>query len=93
MNYNSINKEPKEVIRNKERKVGIMKIAEAFTSMLETSSEISHDSAKKKMKNFTSWLLGTTDGVTDMIVAESNYAAYDDEERRKNQELEAKTEE
>lgn len=79
--YRSINKQPKEVTRNNERKVGIMKIAEAFTQMLENSSEIAHDSAKKKMKNFTSWLLGTTDGVTDMIVAESNYAAYDETER------------
>ena len=81
MNYNAINKEPKEVRRNTERKVGIMKIVAAFTQMLENASEISHDSAKKKMKNFTSWVNGTTDGVTDMIFSEENYSAYDKQER------------
>lgn len=87
MNDYRINKEPKEVTRNKERKSAIMKIASAFAGMIERASEISHNSAKQKTKNFTDWLVGTTDGITDMIVAESNYSAYDEAERK---ELETK---
>lgn len=80
--YRSINKQPKEVTRNKERKEGIMKIVDSFTGMLERASEISHQSGMNKMANFTTWVRGTADGVTDMIVAESNYAAYDETERK-----------
>lgn len=87
-NYRNV-KEPKEVKRNDERKNGIMKIVDAFTQMLENSSEISHDSAKKKMKNFTSWLNGTVDGVTDLMFTEDNYMAYDKQEREMK-ELETK---
>ena len=88
--YSRVNREPKEVKRNRERKSGIMKIVGSFAGMLMNASEISHDSAKKKTKNFTDWLVGTTDGVTDMLFAEENYIAYDAEEKKK---LEEKTEE
>lgn len=91
MNYN-VNKEPKEVKRNSERKVGIMKICAAFTGMLERASEISHKGAMNKMENFTNWLNGTVDGVTDMIIAEDNYTAYDRQEREMK-ELEEKNKE
>lgn len=90
--YNRINREPKEVKRNGERKSGIMKIVGSFAGMLMTASEISHDSAKKKTKNFTDWLVGTTDGVTDMIFAEENYTAYDRQEKEMK-ELKTKKEE
>lgn len=79
--YRSINKEPKEVKRNGERKNGIMKICAAFTDMLERASEISHNRAKQKTANFTNWLNGTVDGVTDMVFAEENYMAYDRQEK------------
>ena len=92
MNYNVMNKEPKEVSRNKERKVGIMKICTAFTSMLERASEISHESAKQRTVNFTNWLNGTVDGVTDMAFAEDNYCSYDRQEREMK-ELEEKKKE
>lgn len=87
--YRSINKEPKEVSRNKERKEGIMKIVDSFTGMLERASEISHNAAKNKMANFTTWVRGTTDGVTDLIIAEDNYCSYD----RQEKELEEKKKE
>ena len=80
--YSRVNREPKEVKRNAERKTGIMKICAAFTGMLERASEISHHSAKQKTANFTNRLNGTVDGVTDMIFAEENYTAYDEAERR-----------
>lgn len=78
--YRSINKEPKEVSRNKERKEGIMKIVESFTGMLERASEISHKAAMNKMANITTWVRGTADGVTDLIIAEDNYCSYDRQE-------------
>ena len=90
--YNRINREPKEVKRNGERKSGIMKICAAFTGMLERASEISHNSAKQKTANFTNWLNGTVDGVTDMIFAEENYMAYDGQEKEMK-ELEEKKKE
>lgn len=84
-------KTPKEVVRNGERKEGIMKITDAFTGMLERASEIKHNSAKSKMTNFTTWVKGTVDGISDLIFAESNYVAIDaDETRKKNAELETK---
>lgn len=92
MNYNVMNKEPKEVKRNGERKNGIMKICAAFTGMLERASEISHNSAKQKTANFTTWLNGTVDGVTDMVFAEENYTAYDRQEKEMK-ELEEKKKE
>lgn len=79
--YSRVNREPKEVKRNAERKNGIMKICAAFTGMLERASEISHNSAKQKTANFTTWLNGTVDGVTDMVFAEENYTAYDRQEK------------
>ena len=91
--YRNINKERKEVKRNGERKSGIMKICGAFTTMLERASEISHNSAKQKMANFTNWLNGTVDGVTDMIFAEDNYMAYDKQEREMKELETMKTEE
>lgn len=90
--YNRINREPKEVKRNGERKNGIMKICAAFTGMLERASEISHNSAKQRTANFTNWLNGTVDGVTDMVFAEDNYMAYDRQEKEMK-ELETKKEE
>lgn len=80
MNYTG-KTEPKEVKRNTERKSGVMKIIAAFAGMLETSSEISHDSAKRKMRNFTNWMVNTADGITDLGFSESNYQAYDEQER------------
>ncbi len=80
--YRSINKEPKEVSRNKERKEGIMKIVDSFTGMLERASEISHNAAKNKMANFTTWVRGTTDGITDLVIAEDNYRSYDRQEMK-----------
>ena len=92
MNYNVMDKEPKEVKRNGERKSGIMKICAALTAMLERASEISHNSAKQKTANFANWLNGTVDGVVDMIFAEENYTAYDRQEREMK-ELEEKKKE
>lgn len=92
MNYNVMNKEPKEVKRNGERKNGIMKICAAFTGMLERASEISHNAAKNKMANFTTWVRGTTDGITDLVIAEDNYCSYDRQEKEMK-ELEEKKEE
>lgn len=83
MNYTA--KEPKEVKRNSERKTAIMKITEAFGMMLNNASEISHDAAKKKMNNFTSWMTGTVDGVSDLIIAEDNYMTIDTQEREENE--------
>lgn len=90
--YRSINKEPKEVSRNKERKEGIMKIVDSFTGMLERASEISHNAAKNKMANFTTWVRGTTDGITDLVIAEDNYCSYDRQEKEMK-ELEEKKKE
>lgn len=92
MNYNVMNKEPKEVSRNKERKEGIMKIVDSFTGTLERASEISHNAAKNKMANFTTWVRGTTDGITDLVIAEDNYTAYDRQEKEMK-ELEEKKKE
>lgn len=84
-------KTPKEVVRNGERKEGVMKITDAFTGMLERASEIKHNALKSKMANFTTWVRGTVDGVSDLIFAESNYVAIDAEEiRKRNEELEEK---
>lgn len=93
MNYNVMNKEPKEVKRNGERKNGIMKICAAFTGMLERASEISHNCAKQQTANFTNWLNGMVDGVTDMVFAEDNYTAYDRQEREMKELEEKKKEE
>ena len=87
--YRSLSKEPKEVSRNKERKEGIMKIVDSFTGMLEKASEISHNAAKNKMAIFTTWVRGTADGVTDLVIAEDNYCSYD----RQEKELEEKKKE
>lgn len=92
MNYKVMNKEPKEVSRNKERKEGIMKIVDSFARMLERASEISHNAAKNKMANFTTWVRGTTDGITDLVIAEDNYTAYDRQEKEMK-ELEEKKKE
>jgi hypothetical protein len=92
MNYNVMNKEPKEVSRNKERKEGIMKIVDSFTGMLERASEISHNAAKNKMANFTTWVRGTADGVTDLVISEDNYCSYDRQEKEMK-ELEEKKKE
>lgn len=90
--YRSINKEPKEVSRNKERKEGIMKIVGSFTGMLERASEISHNAAKNKMANFTTWVRGTTDGITDLVIAEDNYCSYDRQEKELKELAEKKEE-
>lgn len=70
-------RECKELKRNEARKSGIMKVIYSFTGMLKRSSEINHDCGKKKMNNFTDWVEGTADGVTELIFAEENYTAQD----------------
>ena len=76
-------KENKTVKRNQERKIGVMKITSSFCQMIKRASEISHNSGKEKTANFTSWLEGTVDGISDLIFAEDNYVALDREEEEK----------
>ena len=86
MYYNSQKgNEPKEVKRNSERKMGIMKIVGSFCQMLKTASEINHNSGMKKTANFTNWLEGTADGFTDLAFSEDNYQAYDKLEREEEE--------
>lgn len=85
INYSQRGNEPKEVKRNSERKMGIMKMVDSFCQFVKTASEINHNSGLKKTANFTNWLGGTADGFTDLIFSEDNYQAYDKAEREEEE--------
>lgn len=80
MNYMN-GRKPKEVTRNEERKVAIMKIVSTLFGGIKKGAQISHEAAMKRCSNTCDIFVGIADGATDFIIAEDNYCAYDRQER------------
>lgn len=72
---------PKGVIRNDERREGLMKITKAFTNFIRRASELKHNNAKAATDNFCTWVNDTVSGGLDLVIAEDNYGYYDGAEQ------------
>lgn len=83
MDYSRREKTPKGIIRNDDRREGIMKITKAFTNFIRRSSELKHNHAKDACDNFCVWINDTVSGTVDLCIAEDNYSILDKEESMK----------
>lgn len=81
MNYMNNGRKPKEVTRNEERKMALMKVVSTLFGGIKKGSQISHETAMKRCSNTCDTIVGITDGVADFCFAEDNYCAYDRQER------------
>lgn len=81
---------PKGIIRNDERRDGLVRIVKGFTSTIAEFVKIKHEAIIKRTDAVVKGLNETTTGILDLAVAEDNYTIEDAEERK---ELEEKKEE
>lgn len=86
----NIYKTPKGIIRNDERRNGLVRIVKGFTSTIAEFVKIKHEAIIKRTDAVVKGLNETTTGILDLAVAEDNYTIEDAEERK---ELEEKKEE
>lgn len=78
MNY----KTPKGIIRNDERRNGLVRIVKALTTTAGEFVKIKHEAIIKRTEAIVKGLNETTTGIIDLSVAEDNYTIEDEEERK-----------
>ena len=73
---------PKGIIRNNERRNGLVRIVNGFTSTIAEFVKIKHEAIIKRTDAVVKGLNETTTGILDLAVAEDNYNIEDDKERK-----------
>lgn len=79
-------KTPKGIIRNDERRNGLVRIIKGFTLTVAEFIKIKHEAIIKRTDAVVKGLNETTIGILDLAVAEDNYDIEDDEERKELEE-------
>lgn len=87
---NNYKTRPKGVIRNDERRNGLVRIIKSITITAAEFVKIKHEAIIKRTDAVVNGLNETTIGILDLAVAEDNYDIEDAKERK---ELEEKKEE
>ena len=75
-------KTPKGIIRNDERRNGLVRIVKALTTTAGEFVKIKHEAIIKGTEAIVKGLNETTTGIIDLSVAEDNYTIEDEEERK-----------
>jgi hypothetical protein len=79
-------KTPKGIIRNDERRVGLVKIVKAITTTAGEFVKIKHEAIIKRTEALVNGVNDITIGTIDLSIAEDNYTIEDDEERKELEE-------
>jgi hypothetical protein len=81
-------KTPKGIVRNDERRNGLVRIIKGITTTAAEFVKIKHEAIIKRTDAVVKGLNETTIGIIDLSVAEDNYTIEDDEERKELEEKE-----